>query len=204
MISGPSGVGKGTLVTLLLERHPEIWLSVSATTRPPRAGEVEGRHYVFLSRERFERRVEEGGFLEWAEFSGNLYGTPRSPVEDQLAQGRPVLLEIELEGARQVRRSFPAAFQVMIQPPSFKELERRIRGRGTDAVDAITRRLERARVELQAADEFDAVVVNDDLGQALRELEGWMGLAPTATAGASRPVGDGEDPTVRTSEPPGL
>ncbi len=143
VITGPSGVGKGTLVRQLLQRHPQIWLSVSATTRAPRQGEVEGESYFFLSRERFEQQVAEGGFLEWAEFAGNLYGTPRAPVEAQLAAGRPVLLEIELEGARQVRRSFPAGFQLFIEPPSFEELERRIRGRGSDSMEAIGRRLER-------------------------------------------------------------
>ena len=129
LITGPSGVGKGTLVARLLERHPGLWLSVSATTRAPRAGEEEGRHYFFLDRAAFERQVAAGGFLEWAEFAGNLYGTPRGAVQQRLDAGQPVLLEIELEGARQVRRSFPAGFQVLLQPPSFEELERRIRGR---------------------------------------------------------------------------
>lgn len=118
MISGPSGVGKGTLVDALLQRHPSLWLSVSATTRTPRPGEIDGVTYRFLDRERFETQVQAGGFLEWAEFAGNLYGTPRGPVEEHLAQGQPVLLEIELEGARQVRRSFPAGFQVFIKPPA--------------------------------------------------------------------------------------
>jgi guanylate kinase len=177
LITGPSGVGKGTLVQRLLAHHPQIWLSISATTRAPRAGEVEGEHYFFLSREAFERQVAEGGFLEWAEFAGNLYGTPRQPVEAQLAAGRPVLLEIELEGARQVRRSFAAGFQIFVEPPSFAELERRIRGRGTDSEEAIGRRLERARVELAAAPEFDAVLVNGDLDAALAELERLMALA---------------------------
>lgn len=177
LIAGPSGVGKGTLVSRLLERHPSIWLSVSATTRSPREGEQEGVNYFFLSRQAFEERVAAGGFLEWAEFAGNLYGTPRQPVEAKLAEGRPVLLEIELEGARQVRRSFPAGFQLLITPPSFAELERRIRGRGTDAEAAIARRLERARVELAAEAEFDAVLVNDDLEAAVAELERLMGLA---------------------------
>jgi guanylate kinase len=176
VITGPSGVGKGTLVGQLLQRHPRIWLSVSATTRAPRTGEVEGQSYFFLSRERFERQVAEGGFLEWAEFAGNLYGTPRAPVEDQLAEGRPVLLEIELEGARQVRRSFPAGYQLFIKPPSFAELERRIRGRGTDSEAAIARRLERARVELAAEAEFDAVLVNGELPAALAELERLIGV----------------------------
>lgn len=176
VITGPSGVGKGTLVGQLLQRHPRIWLSVSATTRAPRTGEVEGQSYFFLSRERFERQVAEGGFLEWAEFAGNLYGTPRAPVEAQLAEGRPVLLEIELEGARQVRRSFPAGYQLFIKPPSFAELERRIRGRGTDSEAAIARRLERARVELAAEAEFDAVLVNGELPAALAELERLIGV----------------------------
>ena len=177
LITGPSGVGKGTLVAALLQRHPQIWLSISATTRAPRAGEVDGQHYFFLSRPQFEADVAADGLLEWAEFAGNCYGTPRRPVEEQLAAGRPVLLEIELEGARQVRRSFPSGFQIFIQPPSFEELERRIRGRGTDSEEAITRRLERARVEIAAADEFDAQLVNADLNQALLELEQLMGLA---------------------------
>ena len=177
VITGPSGVGKGTLVALLRQRHPQIWLSVSATTRQPRAGEVDGEHYFFLERPAFERQVAEGGFLEWAEFAGHLYGTPRPPVEAQLAEGRPVLLEIELEGARQVRRSFPSAGQLFLAPPGFEELERRIRGRGTDSEEAIARRLERARVELAAAEEFDAVVVNSDLETALGDLERQMGLA---------------------------
>lgn len=176
VITGPSGVGKGTLVARLLGRHPRLWLSVSATTRVPRAGEEEGRHYFFLERGEFERQVAAGGFLEWAEFAGNLYGTPRAPVERRLAAGQPVLLEIELEGARQVRRSFPAAFQVLIKPPSFAELERRIRGRGTDSEEAIARRLERARIELQAEEEFDAVLVNGNLDQAVDELEALMDL----------------------------
>lgn len=171
VITGPSGVGKGTLVGRLQGRHPRIWLSVSATTRAPRPGEVEGQSYFFLSRERFEQQVADGGFLEWAEFAGNLYGTPRQPVEQHLAAGRPVLLEIELEGARQVRQSFPAGFQILIKPPSLEELERRIRGRGTDAEEAIQRRLARARVELAAEAEFDAALVNGDLEQALVALE---------------------------------
>lgn len=177
LITGPSGVGKGTLVAALLQRHPRIWLSISATTRAPRSGEVDGQHYFFMARERFEASVAEGGLLEWAEFAGNCYGTPRQPVQEQLSTGRPVLLEIELEGARQVRRSFPEGFQIFLQPPSFEELERRIRGRGTDSEAAISQRLERARVELAAAAEFDAVVVNADLHVALAELERLMELA---------------------------
>ncbi|MEB3261200.1 MAG: guanylate kinase [Cyanobacteriota bacterium] len=179
VLTGPSGVGKGTLVRELLARHPALWLSVSATTRAPRAGEVDGEHYFFLTPERFARQVEEGGFLEWAAFAGNHYGTPRAAVEETLAAGRPVLLEIEVEGARQVRRSFPAGRQIFVAPPSFAELERRIRGRGTDAEEAIQRRLARAREELAAAAEFDAVLVNDDLEAAGLELERLLGLTST-------------------------
>jgi len=178
VLTGPSGVGKGTLVRALLARHPEIWLSISATTRAPRSGEVEGEHYFFLTPERFDEQVREGGFLEWAAFAGNRYGTPRKAVEDKLAAGRPVLLEIELEGARLVRRSFPAGQQIFVKPPSFAELERRIRGRGTDAEEAIEQRLARARLELAAASEFDAVLINDDLETAGQELERLMGLGP--------------------------
>jgi guanylate kinase len=178
LVTGPSGVGKGTLVSRLMQRHPDLWLSVSATTRSPRAGEEEGRHYFFLSREAFERQVAAGGFLEWAEFAGNLYGTPRAAVQERLDAGRPVLLEIELEGARQVRRSFPDGFQVLLRPPSLQELERRIRGRGSDSEEAIRRRLARAREELRAEAEFDAVVVNDDLELALAEFERVSGLVP--------------------------
>lgn len=177
VITGPSGVGKGTLVAALRRRHPQIWLSVSATTRAPRSGEQDGEHYFFMSREQFEQQVAAEGLLEWAEFAGNLYGTPRAPVSEHLAQGQPVLLEIELEGARQVRRSFPQGFQVFIEPPSLEELERRIRGRGTDDDSAIDRRLRRAREELAAAAEFDAVVVNGDLENAIGELEALLQLA---------------------------
>ncbi|MFY8148589.1 MAG: guanylate kinase [Prochlorococcaceae cyanobacterium] len=184
VLTGPSGVGKGTLVALLRQRHPRLWLSVSATTRAPRQGEQEGEHYFFLSRQAFEEQVAAGGFLEWAEFAGNLYGTPRRPVEQHLEAGLPVLLEIELEGARQVRTTFPAGLQLFLKPPSFEELERRIRSRGTDSEEAIQRRLERARVELAAEGEFDAAVVNGELEQALAALEGHMGLEAPA-GGAS-------------------
>ena len=177
VITGPSGVGKGTLVKRLLESQPEIWLSVSATTRAPREGEVDGQSYFFHSREAFDALVATGGLLEWAEFAGNCYGTPRKPVQDQLDQGRDVLLEIELEGARQVRRSFPEGVQIFLAPPSFEELERRIRGRGTDAEEAIQRRLQRAEEELRAQGEFDAVVINDDLDTALEALEQLMQLS---------------------------
>ena len=176
VITGPSGVGKGTLVQRLLAAHPEIWLSVSATTRAPRDGEVEGKSYCFHSRDQFDALVASGGLLEWAEFAGNCYGTPRGPVDERLKQGRQVLLEIELEGARQVRTTFPEGFQIFLAPPSFEELERRIRDRGTDSEQAIQRRLARAQEELRAKKEFDATVINDSLDQALLDLERLMDL----------------------------
>jgi guanylate kinase len=176
VLTGPSGVGKGTLVARLRERHPEIWLSVSATTRAPRSGEIDGIHYFFHSKERFNELVQSGGLLEWAEFAGNCYGTPRQPVSKRVAKGIPVLLEIELEGARQVRKSLPEAIQLFLAPPSVDELEKRIRGRGTEAEEAIQRRLKRAQEELAAQTEFDAVIINDDLETALAELEKQMNL----------------------------
>ncbi|HEY9826469.1 MAG TPA: guanylate kinase, partial [Stenomitos sp.] len=126
VFTGPSGVGKGTVLKRLLQLHPELKLSVSATTRDPRPGEIEGTHYYFLTRPQFETMVAQGQFLEWAEFAGNLYGTPRQPLMEKIAQGERVILEIELEGARQVRRSAPEAFQIFLLPPSLKELEARI------------------------------------------------------------------------------
>jgi len=176
VLTGPSGVGKGTLVARLRERHPELWLSVSATTRAPRTGERDGIHYFFHSKERFHELVQSGGLLEWAKFAGNYYGTPRQPVSERVAKGIPVLLEIELEGARQVRNSLPEATQIFLAPPSIEELENRIRGRGTEAEEAIQRRLKRAKEELAAQTEFDAVIVNDDLETALAVLEKQMNL----------------------------
>jgi guanylate kinase len=141
------------------------------TTRTPRLGEVNGKDYEFVSRLEFERMVTAGELLEWAEFAGNCYGTPRYPVEQQIRQGRWVVLEIELEGARQIRQTFPEAFRIFILPPSMPELEFRIRNRGTETEDAIARRLERAKAEVNAADEFDMQVVNDDLEKALVRIE---------------------------------
>lgn len=170
VLTGPSGVGKGTVVAELRRLRPDVWVSVSATTRAPRPGEVDGVAYHFWSQDRFDATVAEGGFLEWAEFAGNRYGTPRAAVAERLAAGQSVLLEIELQGARQVRVAMPAALTVFLTPPSWAALEARLRGRGTEDEAAIARRLERARHELDAAGEFDAVVVNDDVVRAAREL----------------------------------
>lgn len=171
VLTGPSGVGKGTLVRSLMQRHPELALSISATTRAPREGEIDGQHYYFVDRPKFEDMVELGDLLEWAEFAGNYYGTPRGPVLDRIREGKSVLLEIELLGARQVGQSFPEALKVFILPPSKSELERRLRGRGQESEEAIARRLQRATEEIEAAGEFDFQIVNDDFDTALRELE---------------------------------
>ena len=171
VLTGPSGVGKGTLLRSLLQRHPELYLSVSATTRPPRPGEVDGQDYFFVSRPMFERMIANGELLEWAEFAGNLYGTPRAAVEAQINQGKWVVLEIELEGARQIRKTFAGALRIFILPPSIPELEFRIRNRGQDTEDAIARRLQRAKEEIDAALEFDLQIVNDDFEKTLDRIE---------------------------------
>lgn len=171
VLTGPSGVGKGTLMQALLQRHPELYYSVSVTTRSPRPGEISGKNYYFISRDKFEQLVAQGEFLEWAEFAGNYYGTPREAVLDHIRSGKLVVLEIELEGARQIRASFPSALSIFILPPSFPELENRIRGRAQDSEEAIARRLHRAQEEIKAADEFDLQIVNDDFETALNHIE---------------------------------
>jgi guanylate kinase len=170
VLSGPSGVGKGTVVARVRELYPHVWVSVSATTRPMRPGETDGVEYYFVDRPEFERMAAAGELLEHAEYAGNLYGTPRRAVEEHLAAGQPALLEIELQGARQVRTSFPDAFLVFLSPPSWAELERRLAGRGTEPAEQVAARLARAQVELAAESEFDRVVVNDDVGRAAAEL----------------------------------
>ena len=171
VLTGPSGVGKGTLMQKLLQLHPELYYSVSATTRSPRPGEINGQNYYFITRSQFEKLVAQGEFLEWAEFAGNYYGTPRAAVLEQIQSGKLVILEIELEGARQIRTSYPNALSIFILPPSFSELEKRIRGRGQDSQEAIARRLNRAQEEIEAAAEFDIQIVNDDLKTALNQIE---------------------------------
>jgi guanylate kinase len=170
VVAGPSGVGKGTVVRRLLELEPALWLSVSATTRPPRPGEVDGRDYRFLSRSEFERLRDEGGFLESFDVYGDLKGTPRGPVEEQLAAGRDVLLEVDVQGALAVRDAFPDAVLVFVRPPSRAVQEERLLGRGQDDPDAVERRLAAAADEEALADRFDHVLVNDDAGRAADDL----------------------------------
>jgi guanylate kinase len=169
-------VGKSTVATHVRDHHPEVWLSVSATTRRPRDGETNGVNYWFVSGEEFAGLVERGELLEYAQFAGNYYGTPRAPVAERLAAGTPVLLEIELHGARQVRASAKDALLVFLAPPSWEELVRRLVGRGTESADVIARRLETAQVELAAQSEFDAVLVNDDVEPAAARLVALMGI----------------------------
>ena len=171
VLSGPSGVGKGTLLKRLRERHPKLLVSISATTRSPREGEIHGQHYYFVSREQFAAMVEKEELLEWAEFAGNCYGTPKEPIDRLISQGRRGILEIELAVARQVRQSFPSARQIFVAPPDEQALENRIRNRGQESESAIAKRLNQAKVELAAAHEFDYKIVNDHFETALDELE---------------------------------
>jgi guanylate kinase len=170
VLSGPSGVGKDTVVAELRREHPQVWLSVSCTTRTPRRGETPGVEYNFVSREEFSAMIERGELLEFAEFAGNLYGTPRQPVLERLRAGVPTLLVIELQGARQVRAIMPEAFLVFLAPPSFSVLAERLSGRGTESPEVIATRLARAEIEMAAVDDFDAVVVNDDVRLAAAKL----------------------------------
>jgi guanylate kinase len=170
VLSGPSGVGKSTVAAALRRDHPEIWISVSATTRRPRPGEVNGREYRFVDEREFDRLVAAGELLEWAEFAGNKYGTPREPVRRRTAAGLPTLLEIDLAGARQVRRSMPEAVLVFLAPPSWDELVRRLTGRGTEPPEVIERRLAVAEEELAAQGEFDVRLVNTSVEQVCRQM----------------------------------
>ncbi len=175
VLSGPSGVGKDSVIELIRARSPWVKLSVSVTTRKPRDYEVNGVHYFFVDRTEFERLKASGQLLEWAEFAGNLYGTPRAQVEAWLAEGVPVLLKIDLQGARQVKDAMPDAQLVFLAPPSVEELRRRLVGRGTDDEETIKRRLAHADEELAAEREFDVTVVNDFVDRAADELVGLLG-----------------------------
>ncbi|MFE3904506.1 guanylate kinase [Streptomyces sp. NPDC059153] len=170
VLSGPSGVGKSTVVAHMRKAHPEVWLSVSATTRKPRPGERNGVHYFFVDNDEFDKLIANGELLEWAEFAGNRYGTPRRAVLDRLEAGEPVLLEIDLQGARLVRQSMADAQLVFLAPPSWEELVRRLTGRGTESAEVIERRLAAARIELAAESEFDTTLVNTSVEDVAREL----------------------------------
>ncbi|MGZ4494014.1 MAG: guanylate kinase [Nocardioides sp.] len=175
VLAGPTAVGKGSVAADIRRNHPEVWISVSATTRPPRPGEVHGRHYWFVTDEEFDRMVADDELLEWAVVhKAARYGTPRRPVEEALAAGRPALLEIDLQGARQVRRTMPDALFVFLKPPSWEELVRRLVGRGTESEEERERRLETARDELAAESEFDVTVVNTEVHVAAAELVALM------------------------------
>ncbi len=180
VLAGPTAVGKGTVAAHVREHHPEVWLSVSVTTRRARPGEVDGVHYHFVGDAEFDRMAREGELLEWAVVHGRAkYGTPRRPVEAALAAGRPALLEIDLQGARQVRATMPEALFVFLAPPTWDELVRRLVGRGTENAEERETRLATARVELAAAEEFDVTVLNDDVRRAADELVSLMATPVT-------------------------
>lgn len=179
VLAGPTAVGKGSVAAHVRSRWPQVWISVSATTRPPRPGEQDGVHYHFVSDEEFDRKIAADELLEWAVVHGrHRYGTPRPDVDRAIAQDRPALLEIDLQGARQVRQVMPEALFVFLAPPSWEELVRRLEGRGTEGAQERLRRLSTAQVELAAEQEFDVTVVNDDVEGAADRLIALMNIAP--------------------------
>jgi guanylate kinase len=188
VLAGPTAVGKGSVAADIRANHPDIWISVSATTRGPRPGEIDGVHYRFVDDATFDAMVERGELLEWAVVHGRArYGTPRDPVEQALAAGRLALLEIDLQGARQVRSAMPEALFVFLTPPSWEELTRRLVGRGTESDEERSRRLETARREMAAIDEFDDVVVNGEIHAAAEELVALMRVH-SGSGGGHQPV----------------
>ncbi len=170
VLAGPTAVGKGTVSGYIRDHFPGVLLSVSMTTRPPRPGEVDGEDYIFLSRDEFERKIEEGYFLEWAEYSGNLYGTPKQSVEDLLEKGRSVILRIELQGARQIKERRPDAVMVFVRAPSLEETRRRLESRATESSESVESRMATAIKEVAARDEFDHEIVNGDREQARKDM----------------------------------
>ena len=196
VLAGPTAVGKGSVAADIRKNHPDVWISVSVTTRRPRPGEVHGKHYYFVSDEEFDRLVADDQLLEWAVVhQAARYGTPRLPVEETLAQGRPALLEIDLQGARQVRRTMPEALFVFLKPPSWEELVRRLVGRGTEDEEERARRLQTALEELAAEPEFDVAVVNHEIHAAAEELVALMGTSSTQPPSTSPPQ------SPRTNQP---
>ncbi|NCO73959.1 MAG: guanylate kinase [Cyanobacteria bacterium] len=171
IITGPSGVGKGTIVKSLLAKNPQIFLSISATTRLPRKGEIDGKDYYFLSRLQFEEMINKGELLEWAQYAGNYYGTPIKPVLEKIEQGKTIILEIEVLGANQIKNNFSSATRIFILPPSIEELEKRLRERNTDTEEVIIKRLNKAKEELAVSEEFDYQIINDNLDLAITEIE---------------------------------
>lgn len=188
VLAGPTAVGKGAVSAFIREHYPDVLLSISATTRAPRPGEVDGQHYYFVSDEEFDRKIAAGELLEWAVVHNSYrYGTPRPPIDAAIAEGRPVLLEIDLQGARSVRAAMPEALLVFLLPPTWEELVRRLIGRGTEDASEQQRRLETAKVELAAQDEFDVKVINHEVGQAAREVVDLMAVPGADRAARQRP-----------------
>lgn len=185
VLSGPSGAGKGTLVKRVLQRISDAWVSVSATTRQPRPGEVDGKDYFFLDQPRFDELVSQDGFLEWAHVHGNSYGTLRSRVQERMDEGAQVILEIDVQGAFQVKKAMPEAHLIFIEPPSLEELERRLRGRGTETEEVICKRMKTAEVELAQKMEYDVQVINDELERATDELVSYIGSFANDTRGTT-------------------
>lgn len=177
VIVGPTAVGKGTVVAKMLELAPQIWLSISVTTREPRLGELDGVHYHFTTKEKFEQMIAQGEILEYAIVHGqNYYGTPKQPVEEALKLGRPVIIELDLQGARQIRKSLPQAKQVFLAPPSWEEIKRRLEFRASESPSEQARRLQTAKVEIAAQDEFDEVFINEDVTTTAHQLLHFMGV----------------------------